>query len=35
MATLLGLDPAHTEMSPAGRPISVTDDGAPIPAIMS
>jgi hypothetical protein len=35
MATLLGLDPAHTEMSPAGRPISVTDDGAPIPAIMT
>jgi len=35
MATLLGLDPAHTEMSPAGRPISVTDDGAPIAAIMS
>jgi uncharacterized protein (DUF1501 family) len=34
MATLLGLDPAHTEMSPAGRPISVTDDGAAIPALL-
>ncbi len=35
MATLLGLDPAHTEMSPAGRPISVTDDGVPIAALTS
>jgi uncharacterized protein (DUF1501 family) len=34
MATLLGLDPAHTEMSPAGRPISVTDDGALIASLM-
>jgi hypothetical protein len=30
MSALLGLDPGHTEMSPAGRPISVTDDGQPI-----
>jgi uncharacterized protein (DUF1501 family) len=34
MATLLGLDPAHTEMTPAGRPISVTDDGAPITPLL-
>jgi uncharacterized protein (DUF1501 family) len=30
MSTLLGLDPDHTEMSPAGRPISVTDQGQAI-----
>jgi uncharacterized protein (DUF1501 family) len=30
MATLLGLDPAHTETSPTGRPISITDGGAAI-----
>jgi uncharacterized protein (DUF1501 family) len=34
MATLLGLDPAYTETSPAGRPISVTDGGTPIRALM-
>jgi hypothetical protein len=30
MATALGLDPSHTEVSPAGRPISITDGGSPI-----
>jgi len=35
MAAVLGLDPAHTEMSPAGRPISVTDDGVPIKALLA
>jgi hypothetical protein len=35
MATLLGIDPAHTEMSPAGRPISVTEDGTAIRELMS
>jgi len=35
MATLLGLDPAHTEMSPVGRPISITDDGTPIRELMT
>jgi hypothetical protein len=35
MATLLGLDPAHTEMSPAGRPISVTDDGVPVGSLVT
>jgi uncharacterized protein (DUF1501 family) len=34
MAVQLGLDPAHTEVSPAGRPISVTDDGTPIRALL-
>jgi uncharacterized protein (DUF1501 family) len=34
MAQLLGLDPAHTEMSPVGRPISVTDGGTPIRALI-
>jgi uncharacterized protein (DUF1501 family) len=35
MATIVGLDPAHTEMSPVGRPISVTDGGAAIRAVMT
>ncbi len=35
MAAQLGLDPGHTEMSPAGRPISVTDGGAPIRALLA
>jgi len=26
MATLFGLDPGHTETSPAGGPIAVTDE---------
>lgn len=34
MAVQLGLDPAHTEVSPAGRPISLTDDGTPIRALL-
>ncbi len=34
MATLLGLDPAHTETSPAGRPISLTDGGTAIRELM-
>jgi uncharacterized protein (DUF1501 family) len=35
MATLLGLDPAYTTMTPAGRPISVTDDGSPLRELMT
>jgi hypothetical protein len=35
MAVQLGLDPEHTEMSPVGRPISVTDSGTPIRALLA
>lgn len=35
MATLLGLDPAHSETSPAGRPVSVTDGGTPIRELLA
>jgi hypothetical protein len=35
MAVQLGLDPGHTETTPAGRPISVTDDGRPIRALLT
>jgi len=35
MATLLGLDPSHTEITPAGRPIALTDGGTPIRALMT
>ena len=31
----MGLDPAHTEMTPVGRPISVTDGGAPVRALLA
>jgi hypothetical protein len=34
MATLLGLDPAYREMTPAGRPIAVTDGGTPIAGVI-
>ncbi|HLK41130.1 MAG TPA: DUF1501 domain-containing protein [Polyangiaceae bacterium] len=34
MASALGLDPGHTESTPAGRPISVTDGGAPLPNLI-
>jgi hypothetical protein len=34
MSVALGLDPAHTETTPAGRPISVTDSGTPIRALL-
>jgi uncharacterized protein (DUF1501 family) len=34
MAQQLGLDPGYTEMTPAGRPIAVTDGGTPIAALL-
>ncbi len=34
MAAVVGLDPAHTETTPAGRPISLTDDGTPIRELL-
>jgi uncharacterized protein (DUF1501 family) len=34
MATLLGMDPDDTQMTPVGRPIAITDHGAPIRALM-
>jgi hypothetical protein len=34
MSSLMGLDPAHSEMTPVGRPIAVTDGGSPIRALM-
>jgi uncharacterized protein (DUF1501 family) len=34
VSTQLGLDPSHTETTPAGRPISVTDGGRPIRALL-
>jgi uncharacterized protein (DUF1501 family) len=35
MAVLLGLDPAYTTATPSGRPISITDGGAPIRELMT
>jgi Protein of unknown function (DUF1501) len=35
MSSLMGLDPTHTEMTPVGRPISVTDGGVPIRALLA
>jgi uncharacterized protein (DUF1501 family) len=34
VATALGLDPAESFLTPIGRPISITDHGAPIPALL-
>jgi len=33
--TLLGLDPGKTVTSPIGRPIAITEDGAPIAALIT
>lgn len=35
VATLVGLDPADMAQSPAGRPIALTDGGAPVRALMA
>ena len=35
MATLLGLNPDETMLTRSGRPISMTDSGQPIRAIMA
>jgi hypothetical protein len=34
IATVLGLDPGDTVVSPVGRPISLTDDGVPVKALL-
>ena len=35
VATVLGMDPAESFLTPIGRPISITDDGAPIRALLA
>jgi uncharacterized protein (DUF1501 family) len=35
VATTLGLDPADIAQSPAGRPIALTDGGAPVRAVLT
>jgi uncharacterized protein (DUF1501 family) len=35
IATLIGMDPTHEEMSPVGRPIAVSDGGKAIRALMA
>ncbi len=35
VATTLGLDPADMAQSPAGRPISLTDSGSPVKALLT
>ena len=34
VVTLAGMNPAETRVSPAGRPISVTEDGVPVKELM-
>lgn len=34
IASLLGMNPSHEEMSPVGRPIAVSDGGTPIKALI-
>ena len=35
IATLLGMDPSKSVVTPSGRPIALTDDGAPIRALIA
>ena len=35
MVSLMGLDPAMSQTTPIGRPIAITDDGAPIRAVLA
>jgi uncharacterized protein (DUF1501 family) len=35
IATVLGMDPAESFLSPVGRPIAITDSGAPIRALLA
>ena len=35
VATLLGMDPARTYMTPIGRPIAITDHGRPVPELIA
>ena len=35
IATIIGLDPGDTVMSPAGRPIALTDHGVPVKALLA
>ena len=35
IATIVGLDPADTVLSPAGRPIALTDHGTPVKALLA
>jgi len=34
-ATLMGIPPDHTQMTPIGRPIAVTDNGTPVRELMA
>ena len=34
LATLLGMDPRHEEISPVGRPIAISDNGRPIAGLI-
>jgi hypothetical protein len=35
LATVMGLDPGDTAMSPAGRPIALADSGTPIRELLA
>jgi hypothetical protein len=35
VATLLGMNPSHTMMTPVGRPISITEKGQPVRALIA
>ena len=35
IATVLGMDPTESFLSPVGRPIAITDSGVPIKALLA
>jgi uncharacterized protein (DUF1501 family) len=35
LATLMGMDPTHSETTPAGRPIAITEDGVAVKALLA
>jgi hypothetical protein len=35
LATLMGMDPTHSETTPAGRPIAITEDGVVVKGLLA
>jgi hypothetical protein len=35
LATQMGMDPGHTEQTPVGRPIAITENGQVVKALLA